>query len=116
MATERLTCKLSDRERDVRAREGAELVKEFKAKEEYKSRVSKTLGAELKEVRARMEEASRAAREGHEEREVEVETRNNLEDLTIETWRLDTMEIVRAVGMTDEQKRRHRQQRFKTVD
>lgn len=116
MATEMLTCKLTERERDARARESTEFVKEYKAKEEHKARVVKTLGAELKEIRAKVEETARASREGHEEREVEVETRNNLVDLTVETWRLDTHEIVRAVGMTDEQKRRYRQQRLRGLD
>ncbi|MEZ4395054.1 MAG: hypothetical protein R3A48_28585 [Polyangiales bacterium] len=116
MGTERLTCKLTNEERDARAHESTVLVKDYKAIEDRKSLTAKTLGAELKELRAKMEEASRAARDGHEEREVEVETRVNVMDYTIETWRLDTGELVRVRAMTDEERTRHRQQRLRGLD
>ncbi len=109
MGTERLTCKLTEEERNTRARESTELVKEYKVIEERKALTSKSLGAELKELRAKLDEKSRAAREGHEAREVEVETRTNVVDLTVETWRLDTRELVRARAMTDEERARARQ-------
>ncbi len=109
MPTERLTCRLSSEERDARAHQSTVLVKDYKAVEDRKSLTAKSLGAEMKELRAKMEEASRAARDGHEEREVEVETRTNVVDLTVETWRLDTHELVRARAMTDEERARARQ-------
>lgn len=40
---------------------------------------------------------------------MEVETRTNVVDLTVETWRLDTRELVRARAMTDEERARARQ-------
>lgn len=113
MGTERLTCKLTEEERNQRAHESTVMVKNYKVIEERKSLTAKSLGAEMKELRAKMEEASRAARDGHEEREVEVETRTNVVDLTVETWRLDTHELVRARAMTDEERARARQPRLR---
>lgn len=44
MGTERLTCKLTEEERNTRARESTELVKEYKVIEERKALTSKSLG------------------------------------------------------------------------
>lgn len=105
MATERLSCKLTLAERELRARETTEMLAEV-------AKRAKTAKAEIEEVNSKLIEAARAAREGWEQREVEIEVRPNNADLTVETWRLDTGELVRVRVMSDEEKRRARQPRL----
>lgn len=112
MATMDLPCKLTQFERITRAQEATGLVGEYSAKEDALKVMSAEKRAELKSLRARIDETSRAAREGIETREVEVREEPNLGAFTMDKVRCDTGEVVSSRPMTGEEITRHRQMRL----
>lgn len=107
--TERLPCKLTEHEKIARAREATELLAQQTRMTDAEKARSATAKAEIKTVSEQLHEAARASREGWEHRDVEVNVIPNNTDLTIETWRCDTGELVRSRPMSDDEKRRVKQ-------
>jgi hypothetical protein len=112
MPTEKLTVTLTDDERNERARLAASLLGQYGDLEERKRETAKELGEELKALREQMDAAAEASRTGIEAREVEIHHTPNNERFTVETYREDTGELVRARPMTEDEARAARQQRL----
>lgn len=109
MATMDLPCELSEFEKITRAKEATGLVGEYAQKEEALKAYSAEKRAELKSLRARIDETSRAAREGIETRPVEVIEEPNLASFTMDTTRADNGKVISSRPMTAEETQRHRQ-------
>lgn len=109
MALERMTVSLTAEERDMRAREAARFLAEYRQREDHKKEVVKELTDELKDIREKAEAAAHAANTGVEEREVPVSPKPNNERLIMEFFRDDTGEFVRSRPMTDDEARTARQ-------
>lgn len=109
MPTMDLPCELSEFEKITRAKEATGLVGEYAQKEEALKAYSAEKRAELKSLRARIDETSRAAREGIETRPVEVIEEPNLASFTMDTTRADNGKVISSRPMTAEETQRHRQ-------
>jgi len=109
MPTMELPCKLTEFEKITRAKEATGLVGEYAQKEEALKAMSAEKRAELKSLRTRIDETSRAAREGIETRPVEVIEEPNLSNFTMDKTRTDTGEVISSRPMTAEETQRHRQ-------
>lgn len=99
--TEMLSCRLSESEKIERAKTTTELLKEHDTKEELQKARAKAAGDELKTIRAKMQEAGRAAREGHEVREVTIDEKPNIATQKMEIYRRDTGELLRTRKMSE---------------
>ena len=106
MPTEKLSCDLTEMEKIDRARKATELLAQYSSKEASAKAGASANRAELKEVRATMEEAGRAAREGWEYREVEVHERPDWVSMSVTVIRTDTGETVRTRPMNDTERNR----------
>lgn len=109
MSTEKMSCKLAESEKIERAKAATEMVAEYREKEDRRKLHAKAEGDELKTLRSKLEEASRAAREGWEYREIETDVRPNVATREIETFRLDTLERIRVRRMTADEEERYLQ-------
>ncbi len=72
--------------------------------EEKKTEEVRTLGEEVKEKRGAIYEETRILIARKERREVPCQKRENLEAMTVETWRLDTNEMIHTRAMTDDER------------
>lgn len=106
---QRLPCKLSEYDKAQRAKLTTVLLAEYTAKETEQKLAAKEASSELKRLRATMEEAGRAAREGIETRDVETREQPVFESWEMETVRLDTKEVIDRRPMTKEEHTRYRQ-------
>ena len=95
---------LTDTERMARAMRAAEKQAEFSEIEERKKSTASELGAQVKQLRADIEDLQLAVRTGRENQKVQIETRRNESRRTIETLRLDTFEIIDSRPMTVEER------------
>jgi hypothetical protein len=94
-AYQRLPCKLSQREKDLKSDELAREMKQYGLIEARKAAATKALGEELKKSRAKLDDLSMVVRDGVEYREVPVIHRKVFADRNvIETWRTDTNDLV----------------------
>lgn len=109
MAMEQLVCNLAPSERIDRAQKATELMGEYSQKEAKAKAEAAARSAELKGVRADMEESARASREGWEYRDVEVRERPSRTERVVEVIRCDTEEVIRTRPMTKEESDRWRQ-------
>ena len=110
--TEFLSCRLTETERIERARATTDLLKSYEEKEALQKEHAKRVSEELRGLRAKMVEAGRASREGHEERWVPVDEKPNIERMKMESYRRDTGELLRTRKMTDDEIERHVQMRL----
>ncbi len=99
-----LPVKLTDEERMTRATTAAEKQREIGQIETQKKEVSSELGRKLKDLRKEIETIQRAVLTGSEHQKVQVEERRNEERRTIETVRLDTVEVIDTRPMTFEER------------
>lgn len=109
MPVERMTCVLTDEERDARARNASALLGQLGELEEQKRTAMADYTERLKALREEIGTCAKAARTGVEEREVQVTPRPNNERLVVEYWRDDTGEKARERPMTDDEMRVARQ-------
>jgi len=107
-----LSCRLTETERIERAKATTDLLKQYEDREELQKEHAKRASEELKSLRAKMVEAGRASREGHEERWVPVDERPNVERMKMESYRRDTGELLRTRKMTDDEVERYVQMRL----
>lgn len=100
MQTMSLPVALTDEE--LRAR-GAELARKVQLAEELteaRKDAAKAAADEIKEVAAEVASLSTVVTSRREYRDVEVDVRKNLEARTMDTFRIDTGELVHSRGLT----------------
>ena len=110
--TELLSCRLTEMEKVERAKTTADLLKQYEDREALQKEHAKRVSEELKSLRAKMVEAGRASREGHEERWVPVDEKPNVPRMLMESYRRDTGELLRTRKMTDDEVERYVQMRL----
>ena len=94
MNTKSLPVKLSEQELIIKGNELSILVQELDSTEQRKKDANSGFKSEIDSLSLQVSGLARIVREKKEYREVECEDRKNLERMTMDTVRLDTLEVV----------------------
>jgi len=97
--TQKLACKLTPSERELKTQELVRLENKRKAQEADKKAKVAEMNAQLKQVRAQIDERVKELDEGAEVREVEVESIYDYEAKRVDTKRRDTGEVISSREM-----------------
>lgn len=99
ITTERLPCKLTAEERELKTQELVRLEQDEHAKKAAKKAAVAVMNGELKQVRADIDERVKELHEGAELRDVEVEQVYHFDRGTVDSVRRDTGEVISTRDM-----------------
>lgn len=95
-----LPVKLERHEVEAKAQELATFVVEHDETEQHRKDVAKELKTKIEKINSDLRDAARCVSTHRQKRPVECEERYNIDHKTVETMRMDTMEVVSTRAMS----------------